>query len=191
MARGKPRETAILAATLAVLKSHGYAALTMDAVAAAAQASKATIYRRWASKAELVRAALDTLDADQAAAIPDTGELRRDLVAAMSSLREKATGPYVALMREVMAAAKYDATLATLLREHTESEDLSPFHHVLRRAIRRGDLRRSTDADLVHDVAEALVLRQLQLDLPFDTAFIERTVDRVLLPLLSPRKGRA
>ena len=43
--------------TLQLLQEHGYDRLTVDAVAAAARASKATVYRRWPSKAELVLAA--------------------------------------------------------------------------------------------------------------------------------------
>ena len=52
-----PRETELLAVTLRLLQQHGYEGLTVEAVAATARASKATIYRRWASKAELVLAA--------------------------------------------------------------------------------------------------------------------------------------
>jgi len=59
---GEPREGAILAATVQLLQAVGYGALTIDGVAAEAHASKATVYRRWRGKAELVKAALDSLD---------------------------------------------------------------------------------------------------------------------------------
>ena len=49
----------LLAAVIGLLGESGYEAMTMDAVAARAHASKATIYRRWPGKAELVRAAVD------------------------------------------------------------------------------------------------------------------------------------
>ena len=52
-----PRETELLAVTLRLLQEHGYDRLTLDAVAATARASKATVYRRWPTKAELVLAA--------------------------------------------------------------------------------------------------------------------------------------
>ena len=45
--RGAARERAILGAVIDVISDVGYEALTMDAVAARAGASKATIYRRW------------------------------------------------------------------------------------------------------------------------------------------------
>ncbi|HXD24486.1 MAG TPA: helix-turn-helix domain-containing protein, partial [Propionibacteriaceae bacterium] len=46
------RETELLAVTLQLLQQHGYDRLTLDAVAATARASKATVYRRWPTKAE-------------------------------------------------------------------------------------------------------------------------------------------
>ena len=52
-----PREAELLAVTLELLQEHGYDRLTVDAVATSARASKATIYRRWPTKAELVLAA--------------------------------------------------------------------------------------------------------------------------------------
>lgn len=190
MARGKPREQAILTATLQVLREQGYEAMTIDGIAGRAQASKATIYRRWANKAELVKAAIDSLGAEHTLSIPDTGRLRSDLVALMEALREKATRPYMDMMKELVSAARRDEVLAALLREHREEEALSPFQEVLRRSVRRRTLPRSADTELVHDVAEALILRQLQLGLAFDDAFIARVVDRVLLPLLKPQRRR-
>ena len=48
------RDAAICDATLALLAEVGYDRMSMDAVAARAKASKATIYRRWPGKQELV-----------------------------------------------------------------------------------------------------------------------------------------
>src|SRR5918995_303472 len=75
------RETEILAATLEVLAEVGYDLLTMDAVATRAKASKATLYRRWRGKPELVVAAV-MCHHSNAASVPDTGSLRGDLLAA-------------------------------------------------------------------------------------------------------------
>ncbi|HYQ15855.1 MAG TPA: TetR/AcrR family transcriptional regulator [Polyangiaceae bacterium] len=180
-----------MSAALELLQAQGYEALTIDGVAARAHASKATIYRRWLNKAELVKAALDTLDAEHNAALPDTGALRTDLLAVLRALRDKASQPYVNMMSELVSAARRDQALATALQAHVEDDELSPFQAVLRRAVRRRLLPRATDTTLVHDVAEALILRQLQRGLPFDAAFCRRVVDRVLLPLLAqPRSKR-
>ncbi len=190
MARGKPRADAILTATIELLAETGYAALTIDAVAARAHASKATVYRRWRGKPALIKAALDSLDAEHNAAIPDTGALRSDLVSVMQAMRDKATAPYVAMIQDLVHSARRDLALAAALQSHTEAEQLSPFAIVLRRAVARKRLSAAAPTALVHDVAEAMILRQLQTASPFDDAFISRVVDQLLLPLLRQKRSR-
>ena len=185
MARGKQREDAILTSTIELLGERGYEAITMDGVAARARASKATMYRRWHNKAELVKAALDSLDAAHNADIPDTGALRSDLLAVMDATRERATAPYLTMIQELVRASRRDEALAAALQAHVEDEDLSPFQAVLQRARARRQLAAGAPIELVHDVAEAMILRQLQTGAAFDAAFIVRVVDEVLLPLLS------
>src|SRR6476659_10872447 len=70
-----PRECELLAVTLELLQEHGYDRLTLDAVATTAHASKATLYRRWPTKAQLVMAAF-VEGTRQVAVDPDTGTLR-------------------------------------------------------------------------------------------------------------------
>lgn len=181
--RGKEREDAILAATIELVGEVGYGALTMDGVAARAQASKATIYRRWRNKAQLVKAALDAYDTRQNEAIPDTGELREDLYAVMRALRERVSESYLAMINGLIAAAKHDPELDAALQEHVADEELSPFLVSLQRAVDRGELPADADSELVHDVAEALIMRQVTTGV-FDEEFIRRVVDDVLLVLL-------
>lgn len=81
--RDHSKDAAILGATLAVLADAGYDRLTIDKVAAQADAARATVYRRWPTKADLVLDAVHQLgqgdvDFDQ---LPDTGNLREDMVA--------------------------------------------------------------------------------------------------------------
>jgi hypothetical protein len=78
--RWTAREAELLAVTLRLLQQHGYDRLTLETVATAAKASKATIYRRWPSKAELVLAAF-TEGMHLEAVAPDSGSLREDLLA--------------------------------------------------------------------------------------------------------------
>lgn len=184
MVRGIEREQAVLAATAELLAERGYQALTMDAVAARAGASKATIYRRWPNKAQLVRATLDAADAARNAAMPDTGQLRSDLFAVMDAVAAEVADPLTRVTAELATLMRHDAQLAEALREHLAKEELSPFHDALQRAIARGDLAAGVDVELVHDVAEAMILRQIHLDLPIDAAFSARLIDDVLLVLL-------
>ncbi|MGC4093159.1 MAG: TetR/AcrR family transcriptional regulator [Polyangiaceae bacterium] len=190
MVRGKPRVDAILSASIGLLEEVGYEAMTIDAVAARAHSSKATIYRRWQSKAQLVKAALDQLDAEHNRVIPETGTLRSDLIAVALSIKGRATPAHVAMMHGVALAARSDPELAQLLRSHVQDEALSPFQVVLTRAIERKWLPARTNAVLIHDVAEAMVLRQLQLGAPLNRAFVLRLVDQVILPLLGKDKKR-
>lgn len=188
MVRGKEREDAILAAALELIGETGYEAMTIDGIAARASASKATIYRRWRNKAELVRAALDAHDAQHNAAIPDTGALRSDLIAVMEALRDLSSGPYLTMIAAVAGACRHDKELAAAIQPHLDNDDLSPFLEALRRAVDRGELSADADDKLVHDVAEAMIQRQLQVGAPFDETFIHRVVDDILLVLLGAEK---
>ncbi|WP_028921711.1 TetR/AcrR family transcriptional regulator [Pseudonocardia acaciae] len=189
IARGKEREDAILGAAMRLLAGGGYEALTIDAVAAEAHASKATIYRRWRNKAELVEAALDAHDAAFNDEVPDTGSLRGDLVAVLEMLRRKAREfpPDVAV--EMLRLMEHDAELAAALRRHLADEELSPFHAPLARAVERGEVRREVDGELVHDVAEAMIVHRLRLRVSLDDAFVDRLVDDVLMVLIEKGKS--
>ena len=81
--RDLSRDPEILAAALEVLAETGYTGMTIDMVAARAKAGKATIYRRWPSKAELVIDAVACMKKNDGTAdsLPDTGTLRGDLIA--------------------------------------------------------------------------------------------------------------
>src|SRR5215203_7405886 len=93
---GRPRDPSrdgvIRAAILRLLADVGYGALTMDAVAAEAGVGKATIYRRWRTKQDLV---VDTVSVmTQAIATPvDTGSLEGDVRAIVHRVVEMITGP--------------------------------------------------------------------------------------------------
>jgi AcrR family transcriptional regulator len=183
--RGAARERAILGAVIDVIAEVGYEALTMDAVAARAGASKATIYRRWQGKADMVRAALDAYDAERNAEAPDTGTLRGDLVGVLETLRTTVTPAYIALTGGLARAMRTDPELAASMRAHMEDEELSPFAAALERAMARGELTPDVDATLLHDVAESMLAHRITVQMPIDDAFIVRVVDDVLLPVLA------
>jgi AcrR family transcriptional regulator len=85
---GKALERALLDAAWDEMVEGGYAAFTMDAVAARADTSRPVLYRRWSDKHELVRAAVvHALDRD-VITIPDTGSLRGDTIALMKIINE-------------------------------------------------------------------------------------------------------
>jgi AcrR family transcriptional regulator len=187
MVRGKLREDAILASTLELLAEVGYQALTMDAVANRAHASKATIYRRWRSKPELVKATLDAHDTQSNNDVEDMGTLRGDLLAVLNMLRAKSSQLPVTLFHELIQAAQDDPELGVALQQHLANEQLSPVLAPLERAMDRGEIAADTDTELIHDVTEAMIIRQLTYG-AFDDAFITRVVDDILLVLLARGK---
>jgi AcrR family transcriptional regulator len=189
--RGRPRddarEQAILDAALELLLEVGYDRMSMVAVAARARASKATIYRRWAGKCELVAEAIRRRGPHHY--LPeDTGSLRGDLLSAARHMVDGVTRQDAALISGVLLAMRESDELASALRCQVFEEKLKIGQCILERAVARGEAPAAASADLFHEVSSALVFNRLLLTgEPLDDAFLEHLVDDVLLPLLSRR----
>lgn len=180
------RERAILAAVIGLLGEAGYEAMTMDAVAARAHASKATIYRRWPGKAELVRAAVDAHIAGRLPGDQDTGSLRGDLLAVLQAMRSHLTPEFMAMMSGLVHVMRADPDLAASLRSLIDQDAVA--EQIIGRAARRGELPAAAEqtlARLVHEVIEALLVRRLMMSAELDTAFARHAVDDIILPLLA------
>ncbi|WP_344905599.1 TetR-like C-terminal domain-containing protein [Actinomadura meridiana] len=185
MVRGIARERAILTATIELLGEIGYPALTMDAVAQRARASKQTIYRRWSGKPALVKAALDAHDAGYVTDIPNTGTLRGDLLAGLTVMCAQVDDRYVTMITGLIHAMRTDAELAAALRAHVADEDLGPFQTIVERAKARGEVAAGTSPERVHQVAEGQIIRRMFLGEPLDHDFLADLVDNLLTPLLT------
>jgi len=188
--RDETRDAAILEATISVLGDVGYDRLTIDAVAAKAKASKATVYRRWPNKAALVVEALHTLKpvpapgAETPCLFPDTGSLRGDLLAGLQKIANKLSTDEGKLMAAVMTAAARDPDLAVAMRGNHEEKRRS-CHTVVARAVSRGELDSDDGAETLHEVVPALMYNRLLIvGEPFDDAFLTKVVDDIALPLL-------
>lgn len=187
--RGRPRDgsrdAAIRAAVLELLAETGYSALTVDAVAVRARAGKATIYRRWPGKAELVVSAVAGMDTRRLA-VPDTGRLREDLVGFLSTLAGALRGPLGAVTTAVVGALADNPGLAGALRSGLWGRVDGAVGTILRRAAGRGEVPVEAPADLVRElVCAALVNRLVLTGAPIDEDFVRSLVDRALLPLLA------
>ncbi|MET7637234.1 TetR/AcrR family transcriptional regulator [Streptomyces sp. NPDC005438] len=187
--RDAAREEALLSAVIELLDEVGYEGLTIDAVARRAQASKATVYRRWPSKEALICAALLNVTSS-VVPVPDTGELVEDL---RLMLRHSAR----ALKRNRSRIAAIVAAVATR-PELTESFDRlflagrrAAARGVYERALERGELAPGPDIDLLIDAAPALLLQRVlyQPDEPLDDAFVDRVVNGLILPALGEPRG--
>ena len=183
--RGAARESAILRATLDLLAESGYDQLTIDAVAARARCSKATIYRRWPGKAALVITAVRRLARQPAMAAPDTGSLRSDLLAALQVMRASLSGQDAALILGLLVAMHRDPELAEAVRKQVLDTKREVFGAVISRAAARGDVPAATDGALLAEISSAaLFSRLLVTGQPLDDAFTQHLVDAVLLPAL-------
>src|SRR5664280_870863 len=144
------REKQILEAALDLLSETGYDRLTLDAVAARAKASKATLYRRWSSKADLVVEALLCM-ADTDVDLPDSGHLREDLLA-MASRKGLFDPARAGVYCGLATAMSRDAQLAHALRVRFLDPHNDHLRALLEGARRRGQVRPDADLDLVAHV---------------------------------------
>jgi len=187
--RGHALDKAILEATLAEIDMSGYAALSMERVAECAKASKASLYRRWPSKVELVLAAVYGLLPDPAAAA-DTGSLRDDLLALFRSAAGLLAGPAGTAIRGLISEALRDPELAAQLRRYTRGRSVAAMRDIVRQARERGELPPAM-----------ITARQLEAGLsvmrfhflvhggPVPDQVIVEIVDEVVLPLLHAAAG--
>jgi AcrR family transcriptional regulator len=179
------RDVAICDATLALLAEVGYDRMSMDAVAARAHASKATIYRRWPGKRELVLDALRSR-AERAPRAADTGSLRGDLIATFRAMADEAGAEEAELMAGVLRAMRCTPELGTCVRDQVLDSKSAALRDIVDRAVARGELPAGADAALAHEVAAALwVKRVLVVGGQVDDEFIAHVTDDVLIPLLS------
>lgn len=140
-----PREAEILAVTLRLLHEHGYDQLTVEAVAGAAHASKATVYRRWPSKAELVLAAFIE-GVRQVALPPNTGTLRGDLLS-MGETCGQHGAEHASTIRAVMVEVSRHPALNDALQEQFLKQRKALIQHVLRQAVDRGEISEDVVTD--------------------------------------------
>lgn len=182
------REQEILETALAILGEVGYDRLTMDAVAARAKASKATLYRRWSSKAKLV---IDALHANKAPrTLPDTGSLRGDLQAAFCGLGGLTDPSMVATMSSVITAIGRDEEFAREFREHFVASKLEASHQLWERARARGELRPGVDLELIsHALAGVVLHRAFILGEPATEELVTKVIDQIILPAATGTTG--
>ncbi|HKI39770.1 MAG TPA: TetR/AcrR family transcriptional regulator [Mycobacterium sp.] len=179
-----PRETEFLAVTLRLLQQHGYDGLTVDAVAATARASKATVYRRWPSKAELVVAAfIDGIR--QVAVAPDTGTLRGDLLQLGQLVCEQAHR-HASTIRAVLVEVSRNAALNDAMQHQFLDQRKALIQHVLRQAVERGEIDEAVISDELWDLLPGyLIFRSIMASRPPTQRTVQTLVDDVLIPALT------
>lgn len=175
------RDEAIRRATQEILGEQGYDLLTIDAVAARAHASKATIYRRWPSKAELAVDAIRCL-----ASWPefsDRGSLEADLRALLGAriVRDQLR---FRVMTGLLSAMPRNPDLAQVFQERFVAPRAHALRTILERAVARGEMAHGRDLDLLSSVLPAmLTYRTVVAGCPLDTLYIRAVLEQILLPL--------
>jgi AcrR family transcriptional regulator len=179
-----PRETELLEVTLQLLQEHGYDRLTLDAVAARARASKATVYRRWPSKAELVLAAFIE-GCRQVAVHPDTGTLRGDLLH-LGRVISQQTHEQAGIIRAVLVEVSRHPALHDALQAEFLDQRKALLHEVLRDAVLRGEIDAAAVSDELWDLLPGyLIFRSIMPNRPPTKQTVEALVDEVIIPSLT------
>ena len=180
------RHEGILQATIDELQAVGYDRMTMDAVAERAGASKATLYRHWPGKAELVVAAIRYMKGVDTATLPDTGSLRTDLLTLLSGAMNSSGHEQLCVMRGMISACGADPELARAFQEQVIDAKRAGALQILARAQERGDVSEGADIQFLVDAAPAmLIFRHLLTPHDVDEVYLARLVDEVWLPLLT------
>jgi AcrR family transcriptional regulator len=157
------REREILEATLEALVEHGYDKLSFDAVAAAARASKATLYRRWPAKVDLVVDAMQLMLGVEADRHPDTGSLRGDLISqacAKGGLSDdRPIKVFASLMNSMQREPELHDAIVSRLIAPKMAAAVRPF----RAAQQRGEIGDDADLDTLARLLPAISIHEAML----------------------------
>jgi AcrR family transcriptional regulator len=177
-----------------VVSKEGFDALSFEGVARRARCSKATLYRRWATKQEMIVAAIQASTSSATSPGPvDTGSLRGDLLALLERL-EASMGVGGQLSLLLLQAGIEDPDLCHDIEEAVGPTGARLPENLVEAAIERGELDAAADPFAYEEVAgAALLLRKLN-GLTTDASYRELLVDSVLLPALrdahpAPQRG--
>jgi AcrR family transcriptional regulator len=183
--RDDTRDGVILDAALAVLAEQGYEGMTIDMVAAQAGMARATVYRRWATKADLVLEAVSRMshsdvNLDQ---LPDTGSLRGDMTAMIIPFDDEQQQVRIHAMAGLLSLAKTDARLA----EAATGSGIGPWIEanriLMQRAVDRGEFP-PADIDTLAEVIPMLCVSRAVQRLPITREFSLALLDGVIIPAL-------
>jgi AcrR family transcriptional regulator len=187
------RESEILDAAVHLLCHVGYDRLTMDAVAAEAKASKATLYRRWTTKSSLVVDAI--LRTKEALQVPDvdTGNLRDDLVQMACGQGALSDARSSELMAAMVTALHHDPEFAEEFRTRVIGPKIAVSRQIFERARARGEITADLDLDLLAPALAGIVLhRSFVLGQSTDEKTVARVVDEIIVPAATrPSPDRA
>jgi AcrR family transcriptional regulator len=185
------REAELLTVTLELLRQHGFDRLTVEAVAARAKASKATMYRRWPSKADLVLAAV-TEGTRSVTVPPHTGSLRGDLLEFGWAVCRQSC-EHASTMRAVLNEMSHNPQLRAAMQSEFVHQRKQVIDEILAEAVERGQIQATAINNDIDDLLPGyLVFRSVVSGRQPTQETVRTLVDDVLLPSLTAglRTGR-
>jgi AcrR family transcriptional regulator len=191
--RGAALEHAILEAAWAELSEVGYTAFAVEAVAARARTGKASIYRRWPTKQELVMdALLERLPtAEQCGFVPlldDSVTTAEALYGVARTIASVITSPAGDVMRAIKCEALSDPKLAKLIDDRFQAPRRAAMLALLERGVARGEVRPGAATALVADVIPAVLTHRVILQRePVKNRDITAIMEQVFIPLIEVR----
>lgn len=182
-ARGEERLDAIRQVVLELVADRGVEGVTIDAVAAVAKASKATLYRRWPTKTDLIREAIEMSFGGERPHDPgDQGSLRAELRevvdGAAEMLRQNRR-----LIIALLDGAQRDPVVFRLMRQETQDSIIDATQRPMLRAIARGEISPEANINLVAEVALPILYHRGVWNEPIDDRFVDHLLDDILMPL--------
>jgi AcrR family transcriptional regulator len=191
--RGRPgrkldhaRNGVILDGALTVLAQQGYDRMTIDAVARRAGMARATVYRRWSTKADLVLEAVSAMsraDVDFEH-LPDTGTLRGDMTSMIRTFDDGEQQVRIQAMAGLLTFTGSDERLG----EAAANAGIGPWievnRHLIQRAVDRGEFPPSADIDSLAELIPMMCVSRAVQRLPTTRAFSLALIDGVVIPAM-------
>jgi AcrR family transcriptional regulator len=186
--RGSVLREAILEAVLELLGTAGYAGLTMEGVAVAAGTGKAALYRRWASREDLVADALRYALPSPADLAPQDS-VRSDVLALLRCVREAFATTHGAAAFQAVKGS--DGAGAGMLQPVVQERVVEPFERAmleaLRRGVERGQVRPQAVTLEVARVGLAMLIHHALTDgSEITDEHLVTIADDVVLPIVRP-----
>lgn len=185
--RDEALDRVIIEATLDILAEIGFDLMTINMVASRAKVGKASMYRRWPSKVELVKDALiwmsrESVDLEN---LPDTRNLKNDLLSVLKPYSIE----YAERKLKVLSSLGSFSTKHKKLEDETLFEIINPFNRVnlmiMNRAIERGEISPKADIDLASEIIVAMITYcSTTLGKSFDKEIYSKLLDNILLKAL-------
>jgi AcrR family transcriptional regulator len=182
--RDPSRDEAIRAALLRLLGEVGYGGLTVDAVAEEAGVGKATIYRRWRTKQDLIVDSISELGS--VLTVPqDTGSLQEDIRQFMHLIVKVTRSPIGAMLQSLVSAMHHHPELRTAYRAGPLTVWRNAYAQMWARAEARGEVTPGLAQSPMDETTSALIVqRWLLIDEPVDEEYADQVLDTVVMPLL-------